>query len=65
MNKSNCDTKATVDSRNVSFRFLPESPRWLLATGKLEEASKILETLASVNQKDLPDSFKLKLKVLY
>ncbi|CAH0389882.1 unnamed protein product [Bemisia tabaci] len=41
---------------------LPESPRWLLAKGRLEEASKILETLARVNKKEMPEAFKLKLK---
>lgn len=46
-----------------SFRVLPESPRWLLAKGRLEEASKILETLARVNKKEMPEAFKLKLKV--
>lgn len=42
--------------------FLPESPRWLLAKGKFDDASKVLETLASVNGKELPPSFKQQLK---
>ncbi|KAG5878987.1 hypothetical protein JTB14_019642 [Gonioctena quinquepunctata] len=41
---------------------LPESPRWLLAKGRFEEASKIIETLARINKKELPASFKLQLK---
>jgi hypothetical protein len=45
-------------------RFLPESPRWLLAKGRFEEGLQILETLARVNKNELPPSFKLKLKVL-
>lgn len=47
-----------------TFRFLPESPRWLLAKGRLEEGSKILETLARVNKNELPPTFKIKLEVL-
>ncbi|KAE8752452.1 hypothetical protein FOCC_FOCC000923 [Frankliniella occidentalis] len=46
----------------IYWWFLPESPRWLLAKGRLEEASKVLETLARVNQHELPESFKQKLK---
>ncbi|XP_050302728.1 carcinine transporter isoform X2 [Anthonomus grandis grandis] len=41
---------------------LPESPRWLLAKGKFEEASTILESLAKTNGKELPTSFKQQLK---
>ncbi|KAG5329159.1 OCT1 protein, partial [Acromyrmex charruanus] len=42
--------------------FLPESPRWLLAKGRLSEANDILETLARVNGKKLPTSFTQKLR---
>jgi hypothetical protein len=36
----------------------------LLAKGRLEEGSQILETLARVNKNELPSSFKIKLEVL-
>lgn len=41
---------------------MPESPRWLLAKGKLEDALKILETMARVNGKEFPESFHSKLE---
>ncbi|KMQ94022.1 organic cation transporter 1 [Lasius niger] len=44
------------------YRFLPESPRWLLAKGRLSEANDILQTLARVNGKELPASFTQKLR---
>lgn len=44
------------------FFVLPESPRWLLAKGRLEEALKILEVMARVNKKELPDSFRKELE---
>lgn len=40
---------------------MPESPRWLLAKGKLPEALKVLEVMAKVNEKTLPESFRIKL----
>lgn len=42
---------------------LPESPRWLLAKGRYEEALKVLEEMARVNQKELPDSFRRALEL--
>uniref|UniRef100_A0A1B0DPS5 Major facilitator superfamily (MFS) profile domain-containing protein n=1 Tax=Phlebotomus papatasi TaxID=29031 RepID=A0A1B0DPS5_PHLPP len=41
---------------------MPESPRWLLAQGRLEEALKVLETMARVNGKDFPHWFRDKLQ---
>lgn len=41
---------------------MPESPRWLLAKGKFEDALKILEVMARVNGKQLPESFRTKLR---
>lgn len=40
---------------------MPESPRWLLAKGKLEEALDTLEIMARVNKKTLPNTFRIKL----
>ncbi|GFG38605.1 hypothetical protein Cfor_09215 [Coptotermes formosanus] len=52
----------------VSFsvhRVLPESPRWLLAHGRFEEAEKILKKMARVNGKPLPANYMVQLKRKY
>lgn len=32
-----------------NFRFVPESPRWLLRNGKVEQAHAVLKYIAKVN----------------
>ena len=38
----------------ISYRFVPESVRWLLVSGKKEEAREILEKVARVNKRGIP-----------
>ena len=45
----------------IMFFFLPESPRWLLYNGRLDEAKKILERAIKVNGGTWPEGFELKI----
>ncbi len=45
----------------IFFFFLPESPRWLLQNGRLEEVKVILEKALKVNGKMWPEGFELKM----
>ena len=42
------------------FYFLPESPRWLLHNGRMDEAREVLEKALKVNGKAWPEGFQLK-----
>lgn len=38
----------------IWFRFIPESPRWLLAMGKVNETMEVLNKASKINKHPLP-----------
>lgn len=38
----------------LTIRFIPESPRWLLAMGKVDETMEILQKASKINKHPLP-----------
>ncbi|XP_076101360.1 organic cation transporter protein-like [Mytilus galloprovincialis] len=47
----------------LSWRLVPESPRWLLSKGRYEEAKQIILTMAAYNKVDNPDLTQLQLSM--
>ena len=46
----------------LGWKFVPESPRWLLSrVGRLEESSKIFEQIANTNNMPLPKDLNVRL----
>lgn len=39
------------------FFTLPESPRWLVATGKYRRAARIMSEMARLNEKEIPENY--------
>lgn len=39
------------------FFIMPESPRWLVATGKFRRAARVMKTIARVNKKPFADNY--------
>uniref|UniRef100_A0A3P8TXT6 Solute carrier family 22 member 13a n=1 Tax=Amphiprion percula TaxID=161767 RepID=A0A3P8TXT6_AMPPE len=48
--------RLTTGSVIFSFRFIPESARWLLNRGRTEEAKKLIIKAAAINKRPIPDS---------
>ena len=47
----------------IYYRFIPESPRWLLVKNKQDSAMKIINDIAKGNGKPLPSNIKAQAQV--
>ncbi len=52
-----------LESCISSYRFIPESPRWLLVQNKMEDAMNIIGKIAAGNGRHIPDHVRVKAKV--
>ena len=46
----------------LTYKIVPESPRWLLAVGKIEAAKDILIKMATINNAKVPEDLDEKLR---
>ena len=47
-----------------TYNILPESPRWLITTGRLVEAEATIRKIAEVNKAQVPEDLTARLKAM-